>query len=55
MAISEWAPTCDSTHSWQTYSAIALGNHTADTMTQYITQSHYPNTDLISSFPILIN
>ena len=46
--ISGRIPTCDSAHSWRLYSAASLGHQVAGTMTFYITQSHYPNTELTS-------
>ena len=42
--ISGWAPTCDSMRSWQYYSAAPMGNQTTSNMTQFPTQSHYPDS-----------
>ena len=39
-------PTCDRAHSWQLYSAAPLKNQA---MTEYPTQSHYPNTEQLTS------
>ena len=49
-------PTCNSMHSWllYTYSAASLGYQAASTMTCYPTQSHYPDIERTSHFPILI-
>ena len=54
--ISRWAPTCDSAHSWQIHSAAnaILGNQATGTMTQYPTQSQYPDTELPSPCPMLL-
>ena len=51
---SGWVPTCDSAHTWQHYNAAPLENQSAITMIQYPTQSDYPETDLTSSYPILL-
>ena len=50
--ISGWLPTWVSAHSWQLYSAAPLGNYATGTLTQYPTQSHYPDTELTSPCPI---
>ena len=52
--ISGWVPTCDRTHPWQLYSAAPLGNQATSTMTQYPTQSHFPDTKLTTLRPMLI-
>ena len=54
MVTSGWVLTCDSAHSWWLYSAALLGNQNVGTMTWYPHQSHYPDTDLTSSCPILM-
>ena len=41
--------TCDSAHSWQ-----PLGNHVTSTMTEYPIESYYPDTELTSSYQILL-
>ena len=41
-------------HSWQLFSAAALGYQDTSAMTQYPTQLHYPNTEPTSPFPILL-
>ena len=46
--------TCDSVHSWLPYSATILGDQATGTMTRYLSRSHYPNTELTISFPILV-
>ena len=46
--------TCESAHSWCLYSAAPLENQASNTMTEYSTQSHYPNTEPASSTPILL-
>ena len=51
--ISGGALTCDSTHSWRLLSVAPLGYQVIDTMTQYPTQSHYPNTVVNRRCPIL--
>ena len=51
--ISGCTPICDNTHSLRLYSAALLGDHAASTVTLYPTQSHYPDTILISSCLIL--
>ena len=38
------APTCDGVHSLWLYSIAPLGNYAIDTIMQYPTQSHYPDT-----------
>ena len=43
--ISGRAPTCDSVHAWQLYSAASLRNQAAGTMTCHPTQSHFPDTE----------
>ena len=40
-----WAPTCDTAHLWQQYSAAPLGNEPAATMTQYPTHVQYSATE----------
>ena len=52
--ISGWIPTCDSAHSRRLYSAVPLGRPAVSTMTCYSTQSHYPETNPTSPYPILI-
>ena len=52
--VSGWIPTCDSVHSCALYSAAPLENEAASTMTQYLTQSHYPETGRTSPCPILL-
>ena len=47
-------PTCKGAHSWWLYNATQLGDQAVGTMTQYPTQSHYPDTELSSSCPILV-
>ena len=44
----------DSVISWQLYNAAPLGNQPAGIITQYPTQSHYLDTELTNSFPILL-
>ena len=39
---------CDSVHSWRLKSVAPWGNQAADTMTQFFTQSYYPDTELTS-------
>ena len=46
MVISQRVPTCDMT--------MRLGNETIDSMTQYPTQSHYPETEVTSPCSILL-
>ena len=46
---------CDSAHSWQLYGAAPLGHQVTSTMTWYHTQSHYPDTEITSPRPTLIN
>ena len=41
-------------HSWRLYSAPPLGNRHARTMIPFPTQSHYPDTELTSTSPILV-
>ena len=45
---------CDNVQSWRLSSIAPLGNQAAGTMTQYPTQSHYPNTELPSPCLILL-
>ena len=52
--ISKWELTCNSAHSWRLYSAAPLGNQAASTVTQFPTQSHYPNTEPTSPCLLLI-
>ena len=52
--ISGWAPTCDSVHLWWPFCAAPVGNQATATMTWYPTQSHYPDTEVTSSCPILL-
>ena len=49
-----WVPTCDSSHSWQLHSAVPLDNRAAGAMTQYPTQSHYPDIEQTSPCLILL-
>ena len=49
-----WVPNCDSVHLWQVYSADPLGNQATSTMTQFPTQSNYPDTEPTSPCPIVI-
>ena len=48
-------PVCDSVYLWRNYSAAPLENQVCDTMTQYPTQLHYPDTELTSACPHPIN
>ena len=41
---SGWISTCDDAHSWRLYSAVALGDQAASTITQFPIQLHYPDT-----------
>ena len=41
-------------HSWRLYSAALLGTQAAGTLTQYLTQSHYIDTELTSACPTLL-
>ena len=41
-------------HSWWLYSDAPLGNQGSGIMSQYITQSHYLNTEISSPCPILL-
>ena len=43
--ISGQPPTCDGVHSWWLHSAAPLGDQAASTMTWYLIQSHYPDTE----------
>ena len=52
--LSGRVPTCHCAHSWQLYSAASLGHQAASTMTCYLTQLHYPDTESTSPFPIII-
>ena len=52
--ISGCVRTYDSVNSWLLYSASPLRNQAAYMMTQYPTQSHYPNTELTSPYSILL-
>ena len=47
-------PPFDSAHSWYIYSAALLEPQAAGTMTCYPSQSHYPDSEPVSSCPILI-
>ena len=49
--LSGWVPTCHSVHSRWLYSAASLGQQATSIITCYSTQSHYPDTELISPFP----
>ena len=49
------APTCDSAQSLRFYSVATLGDQATGTITQYPTQSQYPNTELIHFFQLLLN
>ena len=49
--ISGWAPTCDSASSWTLCSAELLGNLFGSTLTQYLIQSHYRDTEETSPCP----
>ena len=49
-----WVQTCDNAHSWYFCSAASLGCQAASTMTCYLMQSHYPDTEPTSPCPILI-
>ena len=53
-AISGRVPTCDSVHSWQPYSAAPLGNQVVSTMTWYLTQLRFANTEQTNHCLILI-
>ena len=45
----------DCMHTWQLYSATSLGNQAASIMmTQYATQSYYPDTELTRHYLILL-
>ena len=46
--------TSDSAYSWQIYSAASLGQQVTSTMTYYLTQLHYPDTEPSSPCPFLI-
>ena len=52
--ISGHTPTCHSAHSWRLHSAVPLGDQATGTMTQYPTQSHYPDNVLSSPYPIIL-
>ena len=52
--ISGWAQTCDSAHSSRLYTVASVGDQATITMTQYPTQSHYPDTESTSPWPILL-
>ena len=54
LATSKVILTSDSAHSWWLYSAAPLENQATRTMTQYPTQSHYPDTEPTSPCPILL-
>ena len=51
--ISLRVPTCDSAHSWRLHS-VAPPGQTVSSMTRYPTQSHYPDTEPTSLYPILM-
>ena len=53
MLTSEQSLACDSAHSWSLYGAVLLGDQAIDSMTQYPTQSDYPDTELTSYYPIV--
>ena len=42
------------THSWWHYTVVHLEDQTIGTMSQYPTQSHYPDTELTSPYHILL-
>ena len=46
--------TCGSADSWQLYNPVPLGDQAASTMTWYLTQLHYSDTEPTSHRPILI-
>ena len=52
--ISGLVPTCDSVHSRRLYGAAKLGDQVTSTITLYFTLSHYPDTEPISTCPVLI-
>ena len=52
--MSGGAPTSYSAHSWWLYSATPLRNQATAIMTLWLTQSHYPDAEPTSPFPILI-
>ena len=52
--ILRWVPTNDSADAWRLHSAGLLGHQTANTITWYSTQSHYPDAEPIFPWPILI-
>ena len=41
-------------HIWWLYSAAQPGNQATSTTTQYLTQSHYPDTELTSPCSIIV-
>ena len=49
-----WILTCDSTHSWYLYSVASFGVQATGIRTQFLTKTHYPDTELISPCPILV-
>ena len=44
----------DSSHTWQLYSVVPLGDQAASSMPQYPTHLHYPDTEPTNLFPIVI-
>ena len=52
--ISGRVQTCNSVHSWWFYSAAPLSHQAANTMTWYLTQWHYTDTELTSPCLILL-
>ena len=46
--------TCGNAHSWRFYSAASLRNRNVSSITWYLTQSHYADTELTSPFSILL-
>ena len=53
-AISGRVPTCDDADSFSLFSAAPQGNQATSTITQYPTQSHYPDTDITNPCPMLL-
>ena len=57
VAQAQWGEivlTCDGAHSWQLYSAASLEQQATSSMSCYLTQSQYPDSELTSPCPILI-
>ena len=47
-------PGRDNAHSWRLYCAAPLGDQAGWTITWYPTQSHYPDTEPTSPYPLLL-